>query len=370
MGWVRGENVGRGSFATISIATYVSDHHSNDHNQLLPPLLAVKSSELCSSDSLKNEKQVLDAIGSSTPSYYCPHIIRCFGEEQTVEKGQKFHNLLLEFASGGSLTDQLKKYGGRLPEPDVRRYTTEILKGISVVHSKGFVHCDLKLENILLFDDGVAKIADFGLAKETGPIKKPGGQTGMRCEIRGTPLYMAPESVNANEYEPPCDIWALGCVVAEMVTGKPAWDHKPGSNIWKLLMRIAGDDELPEIPEELSDDGKDFLSKCFVKDPRKRWTAEMLLNHPFVVADHLVGDSVSHEEVNVVVATILLEDDGKTAANKLSVLSPRCPLDFIRNWASTTTTSTAPSTTCVMPSISRRSTLVGNEMITLNCSLS
>ncbi|VVA25152.1 Hypothetical predicted protein [Prunus dulcis] len=66
-----------------------------------------------------------------------------------------------------------------------------------------------------------------------------------------------------------------------MASGKLIWDHSPGVNIFKLLMRIRRD-ELPQIPENLCDEGKDFLGKCFVKDLRKLWMAEMLLSHPSV----------------------------------------------------------------------------------------
>lgn len=300
MEWIRGKQLGRGSFATVSSAK------PKNQSAKTPPLMAVKSSEASFSALLKNEKQVLQQIGS------CPQIVRCFGDDQTFENGTAFYNLFLEYASGGCLADQIKKNGGRLPEQDVRRYARAVLKGLGFVHAKGFVHCDVKLANVLVFENGAAKIADFGLAKKAGP-------TGNRDEIRGTPLYMSPESVNEQEYESPADIWAFGCLVAEMVTGKPVWNHQSGFNMCELLMRIGGD-ELPEIPEELSEEGKDFLGKCFVKDQKKRWTAEMLLEHPFVISDH----------------TVPLEDVEDELFS-----SPRGPFDF-PDWVSMTGSEISP----------------------------
>ncbi|GMN30150.1 hypothetical protein TIFTF001_002706 [Ficus carica] len=300
MEWVRGEEIGHGSFATISKA------NPRKASSQLPSVMAVKSSEVCCSASLKNEKRVLDTIGS------CPQIIRCFGDEQSVENGEELHNLLLEYASGGSLANRVKTNGGRLSESEIRRHAKSILKGLYAIHAKGFVHCDIKLQNILVFDDGATKIADFGLAKETGE------QQG-KCEIRGTPLYMSPESVNENEYESPCDVWALGCAVAEMAMGKPVWNHKPGASLWPLLMRIAGDEE-PEIPSEFSEEGKDFLRQCFIKDPRKRWTAEMLLSHAFVVSEEDDHDDDCDD-------TVISKNSNWASA------SPRCPFDFL-DWAS------------------------------------
>ncbi|KAK7263135.1 hypothetical protein RJT34_30720 [Clitoria ternatea] len=274
MDWARGDAVGRGSFATVNFAI-----PTNGSNQF-PSITAVKSSEAHTSSSLKNEKHVLDSLGS------CPRIIRCFGDDHSFENGVEYYNLFLEYAAGGSLADRLKFHGGRIPEPLVRRYARSVVEGLNHVHESGFVHCDIKLQNILVFDDDEIKIADFGLAKEAGAK-----QRGFEC--RGTPMFMSPESVNDGECESPADVWALGCAVVEMVTGKPAWKVENGSSMWSLLLRIGVGDEIPEIPEELSKEGKDFLDKCFVKDPKLRWSAEMLLKHPFVCED----DTVSFKRV-------------------------------------------------------------------------
>ncbi|KAJ7952845.1 Protein kinase-like protein [Quillaja saponaria] len=304
MEWVRGDPVGRGSFATVNLAI------NRKTCAQIPPLTAVKSSVASNSASLKNEKQVLDRLGD------CPQIIRCFGDDHSFENGEELYNLFLEFATGGSLAHQLKYCSCRLSESDVRRYTASILEGLRHIHAEGFVHCDIKLQNILMFDNGEIKIADFGVAKKTGDKQSNGDN---KFELRGTPLYMSPESVNANEYDSPADIWALGCAVVEMVTGKPIWNHRPESSIWSLLLRIGAGEELPEIPGDLSEDGKDFIGKCFVKDPRKRWTAEMLLDHPFV-ADY----TVSLKQV----------DEFST--------SPRTHFDF-PEWVSTASTSVPSS---------------------------
>ncbi|XP_038902011.1 mitogen-activated protein kinase kinase kinase 18-like isoform X1 [Benincasa hispida] len=282
MEWVRGDELGRGNFATISLAKLTKGFDQ------FPPLMVVKSSvSSLSSVSLKNEKQILDRIG------ICPQIITCFGDGFSVEKDEeKRYNLFLEYANGGSLADVVRIHGGGgLPEFDVRRYTKAILCGLRHVHGNGFVHCDLKLSNVLVFGNGDVKIVDFGLAKAAGKITA--AETEERLEWRGTPMYMSPETVNGGEYESPCDIWALGCAVVEMVAGKPAWRVGPETNIFGLMMRIGVGEEVPEIPENLSAEGKDFIRRCFVKDPRKRWTAEMLLNHPFVAG---AGDTVTLKE--------------------------------------------------------------------------
>nr|GLL39036.1 mitogen-activated protein kinase kinase kinase NPK1-like isoform X1 [Ipomoea trifida] len=314
MDWVRGETVGHGSFGKVSLA--------NSRNSVagVSPAMVVKSCSASRADSLLNEKRILDELQG------CPEIVRCFGDSYSFEKGEKLYNVLLEFASRGSLADKIKDSGDyRLSEFEARGYTKALLRGLRFIHETGYVHCDVKLENILLGEDGRIRIADFGLAKRCGEGESFG------WDLRGTPMYMSPEMVAGGEQGPAADIWALGCAVAEMVTGAPAWNC---SNLAALLMRIGVGGEVPEIPGELSSDGKDFLGKCFLKDPRKRWTAEMLLNHPFVAA---VDD-------NDGAATVTLKDKSPAPST-----SPRCPFDF-PDWTSETE-SRQSSVTCSITSL-------------------
>lgn len=308
MDWIRGEKLGHGSFAAVNLAV------PRNQSPSLPPLMAVKSCGASLSSSLMNEKLILEELKD------CPEIVRCFGESFSNENGQKLYNVLLEYAAGGSLADKLKNSGDqRLPECEVRQYTKALLKGLHYIHKFGYVHCDIKLQNILLCSDGGVKIADFGLAKKAagrkGDLKSPA------CELRGTPMYMSPEMVYGGEQAAPADIWALGCVLSEMVSGSPAWSC---SDVAALLMRIGVGEEVPVIPGSLSEEGKDFLRRCFVKNPSQRWTAEMLLDHPFV-RDH----------DNVVATTSSSKDKQEEST---ASTSPRCPFDF-PDWVSSATCS-------------------------------
>ncbi|GAB4839811.1 hypothetical protein Ancab_020521 [Ancistrocladus abbreviatus] len=148
--WVRGGLVGRGSFATVNLVLPTTDNPSQN-----PPTMVVKSSEFSSSDSLSNDKK------------------------------------------RGSLADQLKRTNC-FTESDVRRYTNSILRGLCFIHKKGFAHCDIKLQNILLFENGATKIANFGFARRVAGEKKRKKRDG-GFVFRGTPLYISPEVVNGFE---------------------------------------------------------------------------------------------------------------------------------------------------------------------------
>ncbi|CAA0829999.1 mitogen-activated protein kinase kinase kinase 21 [Striga hermonthica] len=177
------------------------------------------------SDSLWREKKLLQELEG------CPFMVRCPGKDVTTEKGQTLYNLLLEYASGGSLADCIHSCG--LPEKI--RWKSE--------------------------ED--------------------------ECGLRGTPAYAAPEPVHKHKYLPESDVWALGCSIVHMLTGRQPWLPEKEKDV---MFEVDFRDVILEIPNniKISRVAKDFLNKCLIKDPTARWKADMLLNHPFLqnVDDH------------------------------------------------------------------------------------
>ncbi|GFZ04009.1 mitogen-activated protein kinase kinase kinase 15 [Actinidia rufa] len=288
--WFRGPMIGKGSFGSVYLANLKKPKLRFG---CFPAVMAVKSAEISVSGSIQKEREALSNIGR------CPNVIQCFGEETTTgENGEMVYNLLLEFASGGTLADLIKKSGGSgLSEFDVRYYARSILRGINHIHELGYVHCDLKPENILLVpkknDVGAkfkVKIGDFGLAKRANQNKK--GK--LDPYMRGTPMYLSPEVVTDCIQEPPSDIWAFGCIVLEMVTGKPPWFKKQDMDAEALLCMIGEGYESPKIPDEISREGREFLKGCFSRKSMFRFTADMLLNHSFL--EGLVDDGVDNDD--------------------------------------------------------------------------
>ncbi|KAL3843643.1 hypothetical protein ACJIZ3_001046 [Penstemon smallii] len=267
--WVKGKIIGSGSFGTVSLAM----------DNATGALFVAKSAESeAGIMSLKHEANILDNLDS-------PYIIKCIGSDlSNGENGKKEYSLFFEYMAGGSLSDVAQKFGGALDEKVIRLYTREILHGLKYLHKNGIVHSDVKCKNVLLGLSGTVKLADFGCAKKL-TNKKPNTKISSRDLIGGTPLWMAPEVLRNEGLDFSADIWSLGCTVIEMATGKQPWGNDM-SNPMAEVLKIAKGNEVPKFPGHLSLEGFDFLAKCLERDPRKRWTSEKLLGHPFVAGEN------------------------------------------------------------------------------------
>ncbi|KAM0906778.1 hypothetical protein ACQ4PT_016579 [Festuca glaucescens] len=226
-------------------------------------LLAVKSAAAAGAAQLEREGSVLSGLCS-------PHIIPCLGSRAAEHGG---YQLLLEFAPGGSLADEAARSGGgRLPEPAIRAYAGDVARGLAYLHARSLVHGDVKARNVVIGADGRARLTDFGCARAAGSA----------LPIGGTPAFMAPEVARGEEQGPAADVWALGCTVVEMATGRAPWSDV--SDLLAAVHRIGYTAAVPEVPGWLSPEAKGFLAACFARDPRDRCTAAELLDHPFVAS--------------------------------------------------------------------------------------
>ncbi|KAL4319202.1 hypothetical protein GQ457_18G018100 [Hibiscus cannabinus] len=118
------------------------------------------------------------------------------------------------------------------------------------------------------------------LRKKKSFNTKQVGVSKVKYGFQGSVPYMSPESI-LGDVTGALDVWSLGCVVVEMITGRLPWDTCDANDL--MLKLFSG--ESPNIPEDMSILGKDFLQKCFVSDPNQRWSASMLLRHPYLLPD-------------------------------------------------------------------------------------
>nr|XP_051225583.1 mitogen-activated protein kinase kinase kinase 18-like [Lolium perenne] len=249
--WTRLRTLGCGaSGAVVSLA---ADSASGE-------LFAVKSVAAADAALLSREQGIMSSLCS-------PDVVRCLGG---AHRDDGSYHLFLEFAPGGSLADEVARNGGRLEERTIRAYAADVLGGLAYVHGESLVHGDIKSRNIVIGADGPAKIADFGCARTAGSDRP----------IGGTPAFMAPEVARGEEQGPAADVWALGCTVVEMATGRAPWSNI--DNVLAAVHWIGYTDAVPEVPAWLSPEAKNFLAACFTRNARDRGTAAELLKHPFL----------------------------------------------------------------------------------------
>jgi len=175
--------------------------------------------------------------------------------------------LVLEFIDGETLQQALRK---PLPLADALRIMRAVLSGVAAAHERGIIHCDLKPANIMLSAEGSAKVADFGLATLAEHAEEDG-------QLAGTPQYMAPEYIETRQRQTVSDVFSLGLIFYQLLTGRLAVD---GEDVYQLLYAIAHQPidppsrHNPKIDERLDA----LIMKALEKDPRARFqnAGEML----------------------------------------------------------------------------------------------
>jgi len=171
--------------------------------------------------------------------------------------------IAMEYLEGKTLRACLAE---GLTERDALDYGVQIAQGLAAAHQKQIVHCDLKPENLWIRTEGRVKILDFGLAKFAGP-PRPAGAGGAVTDpgrIMGTAGYMSPEQVQAQPLDPRSDIFSLGAILHEMLTGSRAFQ---GDSTVDTMFAILHN-EPPELPQpELNG----LVRRCLEKDPARRF---------------------------------------------------------------------------------------------------
>jgi len=180
--------------------------------------------------------------------------------------------LVLDYCPGGDLSLHLANKGV-FTEDETRFYIAELILAIEHIHSHNVIYRDLKPENILLDEQGHVKLADFGLAKEGI------GNDDLARSFCGSPAYLSPEMVKRRGVGKAADIYGIGTVIFEMLTGEAPYYN---DEIPKLYQNIAR--AKLEIPNNLSAEAKDLITKLLERDPEQRIGVKdrnELRNHPF-----------------------------------------------------------------------------------------
>ncbi|KAJ3327911.1 hypothetical protein HDU76_010905, partial [Blyttiomyces sp. JEL0837] len=268
--WTPGRMIGKGAFGQVFHALNIATGEFFAVKQVLfGPEQDVNRAKR--EDALKREIELLKELDHV-------NIVRYLGCEVKPDG----LNVFLEYVSGGSIASCLSRVG-KFEDDLTRIFTYQILNGMEYLHSKNIIHRDIKGGNILVNADGIAKISDFGTSKKNE--YQMAYQRVTRMSMQGSIPWMAPEVARGKGYGAKVDIWSLGCLVLEMLTGFPPWHKVSGSVIYLL-----GTGKTPPIPDHISPMARAFLMSCFVVDPEKRQRALELLNHEFAVVDSLNFD--------------------------------------------------------------------------------
>ncbi|KAL6649108.1 hypothetical protein ACP70R_013332 [Stipagrostis hirtigluma subsp. patula] len=259
--------LGKGSFAKV---------YSGVH-RLTGARVALKAIDLRRVDErvregILQERKILNSISH-------PNILRLLDTVDT----EKVLYLVLEYCNGGDLDAFLRKHG-RLPEATAKDLMRQLAEGLKVLRGRKIVHRDLKPQASLV-------------------------QENLAATICGSPLYMAPEIWQGEQYDAKSDLWSVGVILFQLVTGRLPF---PGSNYNQLRRNILTSDELkfpPEIEADLCPDCVDLCRRLLCRDPKRRISFEEFFNHNFLATTR------KHEIISESRHAIDLRDTCKTISS-------------------------------------------------------
>ncbi|KAG4119877.1 hypothetical protein ERO13_D11G106500v2 [Gossypium hirsutum] len=258
--YILGPRIGSGSFAVVWRSRHRQHGLEVAVKEIDKKLLSSKVSE-----SLLKEISILSTINH-------PNIIQLF---EAIETEDRIF-LVLEYCDGGDLAAYIQRYG-KVSEEVARHLMRQLAAGLQVLQEKHLIHRDLKPQNLLLTKGSTPqlKIGDFGFARSLTPEN-------LADTLCGSPLYMAPEIIQNKKYDAKADLWSVGAILFQLVTGKPPFD---GNNQLQLFQNILRSTELqfPEgALEKLHPDCVNLCRSLLRHDPVERLTFREFFDHKFL----------------------------------------------------------------------------------------
>ncbi len=234
--------------------------------KVLPDLFAADADRLAR---FTREAQTLASLNH-------PNIAHIHG----LEESGGVRALVMELVEGDDLSQRIVR--GAIPVDEALPIAKQIADALEAAHQQGIIHRDLKPANIKLRPDGAVKVLDFGLAKALAPeqdlasgthrsqsptITSPAMLTGLGI-VLGTAAYMAPEQAKGREADKRSDIWAFGCVLYEMLTGRRPFDGEDMTDVLGAVVRL--EPAWEALPSDVPAPVRTLVRQCLVKDRRRR----------------------------------------------------------------------------------------------------
>jgi Tol biopolymer transport system component len=232
--------------------------------KVLPELFANDAQRMAR---FEREAQVLASLNH-------PNIAHIHG----LEESNEVRALVMELVEGQTLAERIAH--GPMPLEEAVPLAKQIAEALEYAHDKGIIHRDLKPANIKLTPDGQVKVLDFGLAKaldvDSGEVNISTSPTISAAATRagvllGTAAYMSPEQAKGKAADRRTDIWAFGCVLYDMLTGKPAFDGETITDTLAAVVRA--EPEWKQLPDKVPSGIRELLHRCLTKDAKQRLQA-------------------------------------------------------------------------------------------------
>jgi serine/threonine protein kinase len=177
--------------------------------------------------------------------------------------------LILEYAAKGELYNELNRVK-QFTEKVSAKYIRSIADALKYLHSKHVIHRDIKPENLLLGLKGEVKLADFGWSVHAPSLR--------RQTLCGTLDYLPPEMVERKPHDANVDVWSLGVLAYEFLTGKAPFEATSEAETFQRIVNI----DL-QFPDHVSSGARDLISKLLVHDPSARLSLDEVMKHPWIV---------------------------------------------------------------------------------------
>ncbi|HUZ87387.1 MAG TPA: serine/threonine-protein kinase [Candidatus Baltobacterales bacterium] len=264
------KELGRGGMGAV----YLAEQPGLGREVAIKQLVASAAADPVALKRFLQEAQVM--ARTSHPNLVQVHDLELMGTENYI---------VLEFVRGKSLRDWINQ--GPIPPPQVFAVIHGVLQALDYAHKRAIVHRDMKPENVLLSDDGMVKVADFGIARLTDDSGVGGTATKTGTTV-GTPQYMSPEQVASSKVDGRSDLYSAGIMLYELVTGQPPFTASEADGPFTLMAKHV---QAPPKPPSVFQPGLDpVLEQLILKSIAKRPEDRFQTGEEFDTAISRVAD--------------------------------------------------------------------------------
>ncbi|KAL7631977.1 UNVERIFIED_CONTAM: hypothetical protein RMT77_017704 [Armadillidium vulgare] len=265
--FIFGKLIGEGSFSSVYLAKDI--HSGNEYAIKACEKYHIKKENKI--QSILREKEVMNILNSNYDKT-APFFVKLFFAFQC----SNYLYFVMTYCKNGELLKWIKNVGN-FDRKSASFYSAEIVKALEHLHNLNIVHRDLKPENIILDENMHIKITDFGSAKIL-----TNGEIGRRSSFVGTAQYVSPEVLESRAVTPSADLWALGCIVYQMVSGLPPFNDPSEYLITRQILKLEY-----VFPADFDEDAKELVQNLLKLNDLERLGAQdevrytSIRNHPF-----------------------------------------------------------------------------------------